>query len=229
MRIISSTGIARQTTTLTALLLFFAGIATVRADTMQQLASRAGLPDTIFWNQLGGGHIANGATVVSPGGVSATVSGAATGLFVGQQSINWFGDFGFADYILDTGDNISSTYGPMTITFATPIAALGTQIEVDAFVPYSGTISAYDTASNLLATYPFSGTAHGNGDNSAAFIGLADLSGPHIASVIIHDNATTGSAANFAINQLSVPEPAGLSAGLMGGSSLLMLRRRRPA
>ena len=220
----------RRITSIATWVLLCLACATIsRADTMQQLSSRSGLTDTINWSQLGGGPMSNGVSVTSTGGVAATVVGALSGLYVGQQGINWFGSFGFGDYIMDTGSNISGTYGPMTISFASPLSAFATQMEVDAYGPYSGKLAAYNASDVQLALYSFSGNANSNGDNSAATIGVADLSGPGISKIIISDDATTGSAANFAINQVSLsaplPEPASTTVIGMGG--LLLLRRRR--
>lgn len=215
------------------------GIGSARGDMIEQLSSRGGLTDTINWGQLGSiaPYVGNDVPVTSTNGVNATITGPTGGFYLSEQGFSFFGDFNLGDVLMQTG-NIggSGKYGPATIVFASPVQAVVTQVEADAVINtgYSGSLTAYTPGGVELGSYTYSGVARGNSNNSAAFAGIEDLSGAHIGSIVISDNATSGSAADFAINQLSLldgtaaPLPSSLRGAivLLGICLLGGLRRR---
>jgi hypothetical protein len=215
-------------------------VGAAQADTVVPITSRAGLADYVDWGSVGsvGTILSNPFDATSNGGIGVTVSQAGGSFKRLDQSFvgGWWGNF--AD-----GDNLLWTLGggPLTITFATPVAAAGAQIQADIWDTFSGNLTgtAYNPLGQSLGSFNFSGISTNAGDNSAPFIGIRDLDGANIASITFNVLPTAG---NFAINMLSidagesqqgpaVPLPASSLGGLalLGLLSAAKLRKPSPA
>lgn len=137
-------------------------------------------------------------------------------------------NFAKGDFLLFTGLIPGSfpapgNSGPITITFDKPVKAAGTQIAVDDTPEFTGFISAFDNANNLLGTFSAPGTSSLALDNSALFLGV--LSDTANISRLVFSTSVPNRA--LAINTLSiaaVPESSftfGLLAfGALGGVTL---------
>ncbi len=119
---------------------------------------------------------------------------------------------------------VSDDFGPMTISFATPVENFG------GFFTYVSplTITAFDAGNNIVATATSlyaSNLALDPGSVPNEFVGIAFAGG--ISSVLIAGDALGGS---FVMDDMttntSVPEPATLSMLLLGGVGLVLGRRR---
>ena len=195
-----------------------------------QINSRGALggTDAIDWGQLGAPltNVANGTAVTSVGLLSATVSGGVSQLVTSQQNAPgpWMGNFAPGDNLL--AQQPPPVPQPITITFATPVQGVGTQMNLNSGpVAFNGTIKLFDTGNALLATFSSPGLMNSLADNSAVFLGALD-STADIKSVQFSSDQTFG----VGINKISIvptPLPAAfplLAAGLAG---LAMVGRRR--
>jgi hypothetical protein len=195
-----------------------------------QINSRGALggTDAIDWGQLGAPltNVPNGTAVTSGGGLPATVSGGSSQLTTSQQNAPgpWNGNFAPGDNLL--AQQPTSAPQPITITFATPVQGVGTQMNVNSGpVTFNGVIKLFDTTNTLLATFSSAGIMNSLADNSAVFLGALD-STADIKSVQFSTTDPFG----IGINKLSIvptPLPAAfplLAAGLAG---LAMVGRRR--
>lgn len=107
------------------------------------------------------------ATVAQPGGPSFSVDV--------QSPTSWNGNFTPGDPVL-----ANNAPGPVSITFSSPVAGVGTQIQALFHGPFTASIQAFDSLNNLLGTFTEPGTSNTNADGSAIFIGIlsntADIS-----------------------------------------------------
>jgi len=194
--------------------------------------------DIIDWGQLGapGTIVPSPTNVSSFGGLNATVAVAGPNMVAMQQGVTWNGNFDFGENLLWTGNPnfISGTGpGPITINFAHGVSSVGFAISSDFFGAFTATLQVYGSG-GLLDTLTESGVSSPNGDGSALFMGLGDLSGANITKIVISEidaNATN----DFAIDAVSittgggqtVPEPSSIA--LLGSGLLTMagvLRRK---
>jgi hypothetical protein len=200
-------------------------VGSLKADIFMSFSSRAafGGNDTVDWGQLGpcNQNVAPTFNATSAGGVNLTGSlasghaqltkerdGAGNG---GCGFDGWFGNFAAGDNLLWTG---STGTGPVTFNFGSPLARIGFQIESAVAGNFVARIDAYNGAT-LLDSFSENGVSAYTADNSAIFLGLRDLSGSNVSSLVISlTSATNNNVANFALNQLSldtlapVPEPS---------------------
>jgi len=79
----------------------------------------------------------------------------------------------------------------------------GAQIQADDFGPFTALIEAFSGDISLGFVIE-DGNSTPRGDNSAIFIGVEDLDGPNITSLVISLTAAPISTTDFAINQLSL-------------------------
>jgi hypothetical protein len=110
-----------------------------------------------------------------------------------------------------TGQNGAS--GPIAITFATPVSAVGAQMDYNQYAPpshpfpFNITMSLYNGAGQLLAAFTAQGEMYAKDNNRAVFIGAVD-SQAEISQVVF---STTTTAApypgSFAINNVSIDAP----------------------
>lgn len=187
--------------------------------------------DYVDWGVLGPAYtvVSNPVNLFSNGGLPLTVSKPTTGPFERRdQSSGWWGNFASDDPVLWTRDQV----GPMEIVFASPVLGAGAQIQRDLYGDFTGTISAYDAANNLLGSFSLAGNSNGAGDNSAIFLGVLDSSAVIKKVVFDVDNATE----DFAINRLDVvtqggapviPEPGTMLLMSIGGLAIGLGRRFR--
>jgi hypothetical protein len=222
------------------LALVVAGAATRSEASLTEVTSRADLGGNalIDWGQLGpaGTQISNPVTVTSTppgyGSVVMQVSGHGERLDETAFTGPWYGNFAVGDHLYYTQDG-----GGLTLTFSTPVEGIGTQLMSNYYGAFTASITVYDTHGNLLGSFQENGTANGNYDNSAIFLGVLSTSAD-IGSVYFSLlNAPLGTTPDFAINQVSlttagmtaVPEPSSIQAVLCFGLAGIgyFVRKRR--
>lgn len=143
-------------------------------------------------------------------------------------------NFASGDFVLFTGlipgpPPAIGNPGPITLTFAEPVAGAGAQLAVDDIFSFTGTVSAFDVSGQLLDSFSLPGASSTTLDDSAIFLGVSDDQS-RISSIEFSSSVPTSA---IGINQLSflsakadVPEPSvliGLS--VLSLSSVLGLRR----
>lgn len=177
--------------------------------------------DTVAWIPTSTNHLFN------PPLATTSANGIAiTGSLAGPDSIlvelpcsngSTASDFTPCEHILD-----NNAYGPLTLTFATPIAGLGAQFDGGGVVgAFTAELSVYSGAT-LLGGVTEAGNATRNEDGSATFLGFTST--VPVTSVVV--NTASG---NFSVGTLSlddtlpadpVPEPP---AWALAGTGLLLL------
>ena len=204
------------------------------ADTLVGVTARTG-NDSADWSQLGnpGDSVSNPFTATSTGGIGITGSFAGSGNgMVMQEGNNWGGNFALNDFVLWTN---SPGQGPLTLGFSQGVSQVGAQIQADFFGNFTAQIQAFN-GNTLIGTFTEDGNSTGDEDNSAIYIGIKDLDGANITSIVFSLTNCAQDCADFGINLLSlttggpppnVPEPASLlllGSGLVGFGGLA--RRR---
>ncbi len=138
-------------------------------------------------------------------------------------------NFASGDFVLLTGlrpgpPPAVGNPGPLTITFDRPVAAAGTQIAVDDVLLFTASISAFDSANNLLGSFSTQGTSSLALDNSAQFLGVRS-DAANISRLVY--SSSEGDRA-FGINALSiaeaVPEPSNIFALAVAGLGLFAFK-----
>ncbi|MBT5456962.1 MAG: PEP-CTERM sorting domain-containing protein [Rhodospirillaceae bacterium] len=187
--------------------------------------------DFFNWGQLGGSNVnvAGPANIISNSGmVSGMVNDPDESLRRVDQGAGWSGNFANGDRLMWT--NLGP--GPMTIDFDTGVLAAGAQMQQNVFGAFTGTIEAFDSMLNMIASFNVAGTSNSNGDNSAVFLGIATMAGDPLISRLTF-NIASGS--DFAINQLDIVksvmviEPGTLGLFGLGLAGLGLARRRKTA
>jgi PEP-CTERM motif len=213
-----------------------ASVSVLSADTTVGTTSRAGYNDSTDWGQLGACNqsVAPTFTATSAGGLTVTGSEASGSA---QETIQrnadssggcsydgWFGNFTPGDNLLWTGVAGS---GPITLGFSSAVSGAGLQIMRNAFGAFTAEIDAYNGAT-LLGTFTEAGNSAFTADNSAIFIGINDLTGPDITSIVISTDSSS-----FAVNELSLltsttstPEPSSVGMALLLGLGVIGAARR---
>ncbi|WP_293149468.1 MULTISPECIES: hypothetical protein [unclassified Microcoleus] len=214
----------------------------VQAANLTFVSDRAtlGATDRLDWSVLGPVQppfrvLPNSFSVTSEQGLGINVSipRAATGgvtpplLFQTLPSPGIATNFASGDFILLTGlkpgpPPAVGNPGPLTITFDRPVAAAGTQIAVDDVFLFTASISAFDSANNLLASFSTQGTSSLALDNSAQFLGVrSDVAN---ISRLVYSSSENNRA--LGINALSiaeaVPEPSNIAATAVAGAGLAL-------
>jgi hypothetical protein len=105
-----------------------------------------------------------------------------------------------------------SPSGSISITFASPVYAVGAQMGYNNIsstpVPFTEIITAYDIDNNLLGTFTLQGEMDDLANNSAVFIGIRD-SIPEISTVVFSTTSTFGGYPGaIAVNNLALAVPA---------------------
>jgi hypothetical protein len=194
------------------------------ADTIQ-VYSRAALGgnDLIDWGQLGPfvpqpsiPDLPNDPeSVFSSGGISVSAY-SPDGIALDQQAFSTVycncanGNFAPGDYLLEAGTDAPS-FPSLTLTFSDPVYGVGTQMDLDQYGPFTGTMQLFDPQGDSLGSYTVLGNTADTADNSAVFIGA--LSSDPIGSV------TFSSSYALLINDVDLvttPEPGSIFLVLTG-------------
>ncbi len=109
------------------------------------------------------------------------------------------------DTFIWTSNGSNGGNGPATITFGRSVAGVGAFIQADGPAPFVAQIQAFNTAGASLGT--FTESSDSNGD--AIYIGVADSSGPNIASVVVGLASAMGSVSDFALDTLNLGSSVG--------------------
>jgi hypothetical protein len=141
-------------------------------------------------------------------------------------------NFADGDFVLFTGLKPGpapaiGNPGPLTITFNSPVSAVGTQIAADdATTPYTVNIFAYDLSNTLLGNFTIGGTSSLALDNSAQFLGVSS----DVANISKIVYSTSESNRAFGINALSiaqpVPEPLTIFGTIVGGAAAWKMKKK---
>src|SRR5215469_2668742 len=162
-----------------AIFLLLVIIASAHADSVSVVTTPAGLSadDAIVWSQLGGD-----ATVLSAnpsftsthgltGSISLTGPGSLVAVVCPETPCSWFlgSSSGFTanDRLIWTADNGNSGNGPLVLTFASNVKAVGAFIQADLPGQFTAQIEAFNGGTSL-GTFPLTSDSIGD----ATFIGV---------------------------------------------------------
>lgn len=194
--------------------LLMTAVSVAKSDDLQLFTNRGafGGDDTTDWGQLGKcmTPVLNPFTATS-NVRGLTITGAFAGPGVGQIRVQtlcgWGGNFASGDILVWTN---SPGQGPLMLSFCTPIVGAGAQIQADFFGDFTAKIEAFSSGTSL-GSFTENGISSPDGDNSAIFIGLKDLDGPNVTSIVLSLTAAAGDPMDFAINKLALDSGAAVS------------------
>ncbi|MBL8330197.1 MAG: hypothetical protein JNJ71_15265 [Rubrivivax sp.] len=202
-----------------------------------QFGSRAALAgtDTLTWGQLGPDitfGITSPSAVTTTGLASATVSNPGGDMIRADEGglmSGYKGSFAVGAQLLGTIDNA----GPLTISFANPVARVGAQIQSLEYGTFTGWLSAYDAGNSLLGTVSVGGLSGDLQTNTAPFLGIGS-SAVNIKSVSFSVTGTPNDYLMINTVDLSqqvvlapIPEPQAYVLALAGMLVLGVAARRR--
>jgi hypothetical protein len=181
--------------------------------------------DSIQWSALGGDltPLSPPVALSTAQGHPGTLSGSTAFTVFSGSTYN--ADFLASDFVVSAFDLNTFTALATGIRIDLPllVLALGAQVQVNAFGPFTATLQAFDFNSVLLGSVSVSSSVGGNGDGSAVFLGAAATSNP-IASITF-----TGSVPGIALDTVSlqdVPEPASFYLAVPALAAFVLRRKR---
>lgn len=140
-------------------------------------------------------------------------------------------DFLPTDSVLSLFDvnSLEPIEGEFELTFANAVRSVGAQVQSLLFGEFTGWITAFDSGSNQIGSFVFSGETLGNGEGKAVFAGV--VSDSLDISRVVFSGFGAGAAVNWlsvgnTLNQ-TVPEPESFLLALTALIALSMTRRRR--
>ena len=185
---------------------------TAVADTLVAIASPAAqrATDMIHWNTLGPDQTVLPAafSVTSTGGVKDSVALAGPNSVLSlvcattPANCSWTGStvgFGVHDTLLWTSDAGNGGNGPVTLTFAKPVAGTGAFIQADLPGQFTARLDLYSNAT-LLGTFTVASDAKGD----PVYIGAMDTTAASITSAKISLTACAELCTDFAVDTVYV-------------------------
>jgi hypothetical protein len=115
------------------------------------------------------------------------------------QSTSWMGCFEVNEALLWKHDDFNLVAEPITVSFSSPVLAVGAKIQNDAYGAYTGWIQAFDVDNMLIGSYSAGADACFCANGDAAFVGIqADL------PVISYVKFGVTDSESFAIGHLNI-------------------------
>jgi len=170
--------------------------------------------DSITWAQLGasGGQVSNPKIVSSVSGKNITLSQATGAGFTSTAGVGYGPMYAPGERLYLTDNGFGFSGGPITFVFRQDIDGFGLVCDPDYFsAGFSGTISAYDAAANLLGSFAFSVSAQAQ--YKQVFAGVSNNI-PNIHRIVIDGTAAASQPENFAIGTVLIHSDRIFSDGL---------------
>jgi hypothetical protein len=137
--------------------------------------------DTVDWSAAGMEYDALPMSFTLPvtAGLSLTVSSPSGLLDRRDQDSGWMGCFAAGEKLLwkhEEQGSMRSVTEPITVSFSTPVLAVGTRIQSDPYGAYTGWIEAFDVNDVMVGSYSVGGNACYCSNGNVAFVGIqADM------------------------------------------------------
>jgi hypothetical protein len=157
--------------------------------------------NNVDWSAAGADY-----TVLSPfftlpvtSGLSLTASTPTGAMERRTQQASWMGCFEVGEALLWKHDDFDLVAEPITVSFSSPVLAVGAKIQNDAYGEYTGWIQAFDIDDQLIGSYSASADACFCSNGDAAFVGIqANL------PVISYVKFGVNNSDSFAIGHLNI-------------------------
>jgi hypothetical protein len=194
-----------------------------------QVVSVAGIQsnDTILWSALGGDltPLSPPVALTTAQGLPGTLSGSTAFTVFSGSTYN--ADFLASDFVVSAFDinTFTALASGIQINLPMMVLALGAQVQVNAFGPFSATLQAFDFNSVLLGSVSVNSSVAGNGDGSAVFLGARTTGNP-IASIVVTGNGLGVALDTVSLQDVSAPEPSGFYL-VIPALAAFVLRRNR--
>lgn len=180
---------------------------TAWADTLKLITSLSSqnANDSLNWSQQGvdgkilaasfSGKTALGSTVtVSLAGANSVVSVVCL-----ASPCSWTGlGFTKGNSLLWTSNAVNGGNGPVTLTFAKPVAGLGALVQADLPGAFTAKIQVFNGATSLGSVTVASSTGN------ATYIGVLDQTGANITSAVFSLTACATTCTDFAVDTVAV-------------------------